>query len=527
MTKKEFLAGLMEKYPQISGVSFGTKIKDGKLTGEKSIKFRVDEKKSPHELNESEALPPYLEYGGDVYKTDVEGGKIHFHASSVFPQGARTSETASGTAVGTTAGGSTTFVVSGLTSTQVDQINASLTMKWGDPIPGVDAATGGFGANIASAVFNSPNTTINTVLGMPPITSGDTVTFRFKGTNGDGALNINGLAPGIPNIQNLLSTPDVIKCGGSIGSDADPGFLGTIGCIAQDIDNDNVVALTNAHVAAGIKYGHQYPQPYTNDPNALTTTAVGEAWHYPYNEITNHGTVYRVHQNNAQNNDFTDPENTIDAAVLFLGDNVWDADSYQMIQSAVLTSNPEWATTAELNALSGSATDIFMTGARTGIKGSDIDYVNGIKLRITAEDVNSQISVPAGSDILADFSSIAFNDLLQVQAVQSDGITTCAGVSQGGDSGSAVYADIGGNWKLIGLLFAGGYTAHTGLICRIDHIADKLRVKRWDGTTTSQAATTVDTIVLQGDRTEASVTHNGNIYYRVGLTGDDADTIVP
>ena len=525
MTKKEFLADLMARYPQLSGVSFGTKIKDGKLTGEKSIKFRVDEKKPSHELNESEALPPYLEYGGDVYKTDVEGGKIHFHASGVFPQGARTSETASGTAVGTTAGGSTTFVVSGLTSTQVDQINASITMKWGDPIPGVDVATGGFGANIASAVFNSPNTTINTVLGMPPITNGDTITFRFKGTNGDGALSVNGLAPGLPNNQPELPTP--LKCGASISSDADPGFLGTIGCIAQDIDNDNVVALTNAHVAAGIKYGHQYAQPYTNDPSALTTTAVGEAWHYPFTETTNHGTVYRVHQNNAQNNNFADPENTIDAAVLALNDGAFDALSYQMHQSSVLTSNPEWATTAEINALSGTTTDIFMTGARTGIKGSDIDYVNGIKLRITAEDVNSQITVPAGSDILADFSSIAFNDLLQVQAVQSDGVTTCAGVSQGGDSGSAVFANIGGAWKLIGLLFAGGYTAHTGLICRIDHIADKLRVKRWDGTTTTQAATTVDTIVLQGDRTEAVVEHNNVMYYRVGLTGDPADTIVP
>ena len=535
MTKKEFLADLMAKYPQLIGVSFGTKITDGKLTGKKSIKFRVEEKKPIQEINENDALPPYVEFGGDVYQTDVVGGKKYFHVSGVFPQGARPLEQITVTPIQAYAGGSTSIEVNGLTEAQVIQINNSLTMKWDDVnqvFVRVEEGGSNFDGKISGAVFNNPTTTITTSQGLAPISVGETVDVFFRGDNGDGELSMNGLAPGIPQLQPELPTP--LKCGASMGSDADIGFLGTIGCLAQDIDNNNVVALTNAHVAAGIKYGHQYRQAYTSNPADLLTTAVGETWHYPYTETTNHGTVYRVHQNNAQNGDFTDDENTIDAAVLALNNGAWDANSYQMFQSNVLTTNPSWASTSEIDALSGSSTDIFMVGARTGIKGSDIDYTSGIKLRITADNVMSNITVPMDSDIRPDFASISFNDLLEVKAVQSDGVTTCAGVSQGGDSGSAVYANIETSpgtfeWKLIGLLFAGDYADHTGDICRIDNIETKLRVKAYDGTTTTQAATTVDSIVLQGNRTEQFVEHptTGVRYYRVGLTPDIANIVIP
>ena len=83
------------------------------------------------------------------------------------------------------------------------------------------------------------------------------------------------------------------------------------------------------------------------------------------------------------------------------------------------------------------------------------------------------------------------------------------GSSQGGDSGSAVFANIGGTWKLAGLLFAGAYPSG-GSFCRITNVARELGIERWDGSTTAQPiAGTPETIILGGQLTDPTVVVNG------------------
>ena len=90
-----------------------------------------------------------------------------------------------------------------------------------------------------------------------------------------------------------------------------------------------------------------------------------------------------------------------------------------------------------------------------------------------------------------------------------------------------MFANIGGTWKLAGLLFAGAYPSG-GSFCRITNVARELGIERWDGSTTAQPiAGTPETIILGGQLTDPTVVVNGKTYYRAGYTTDTADTHYP
>jgi len=60
-------------------------------------------------------------------------------------------------------------------------------------------------------------------------------------------------------------------------------------------------------------------------------------------------------------------------------------------------------------------------------------------------------------------------------------ITSSTRFSAGGDSGSVVVCKIGGQWKIIGLLFAGSGDGLTTFVCHIADVAELLEVEAWDG----------------------------------------------
>jgi len=100
----------------------------------------------------------------------------------------------------------------------------------------------------------------------------------------------------------------------------------------------------------------------------------------------------------------------------------------------------------------------------------------------------------------------------------------------GGDSGSTLIANIGGVWKIIGLVFAGngipynsslGYQVAStiGFACRIDQVASQLGIKAWTGS----AAPVVDhsTITyrtVSGSNSDKTLVCSGSTYWQVGLT---------
>jgi hypothetical protein len=89
-----------------------------------------------------------------------------------------------------------------------------------------------------------------------------------------------------------------------------------------------------------------------------------------------------------------------------------------------------------------------------------------------------------------------------------------------GDSGSALIANFDGVWKIIGLVFAGNSVE--GIACRIDRVADSMKIKAWLGTENPLLSTgTPDIIVTKTtDASAGSVikTYNGKTYFQCGLT---------
>lgn len=81
------ISKLTEKYlketdENIIGVSYGYKIKDGKVLNEKVISFTVKKKLPIDEIDKDKLLPKTIEYLGETFKTDVIEGEIKLMSTS-------------------------------------------------------------------------------------------------------------------------------------------------------------------------------------------------------------------------------------------------------------------------------------------------------------------------------------------------------------------------------------------------------------------------------------------------------------
>ena len=549
MTRREFVAQLMDKYPNVTGVSFGLKSIGGRVTREESIKFTVAEKKDLRDIPKEERIPSALIFDGVAFSTDVEVA-IHLPTNNtLYPPGARTRGTIELTAVGNTPAGATSFVATGVTAAHRAFIENAITMGWT-----LDATRNGVSAFIENTVsdpttyitrvsaisFDTPSTgqtTFTTSTASGELSNGETFDLRITGDTGD-ISGTHRFAPGIGMSGDVNEQTGNIVGGAGMGNvTSNPGSIGTLGFIAQDKATGAVVGVTNAHVAAGIAIGTMILEPTGySDTDALPVSATGDDFQWPQTSSSasqalinanKKGTLWRVNQNH--NIQTGDPiENTVDGTVLYLDQGTFDANSFKQFNSDVITSNPEWCTTTELDELIPNGNDLFSVGSRTGIKGSDIDYANGIRLKAVGTGAIN-LGMPDGINAA---DSIRMNDIIQFSAFDStdadfdfgdgDYGTPVPGASQGGDSGSAVFANIGGAWKLAGLLFAGAYPT-SGSFCRIDNVSEVLGVERWDGKTTQPIAGTKESIIIGGQQTYPSIVVNGRTYYRDGYTTDPAN----
>lgn len=176
----------------------------------------------------------------------------------------------------------------------------------------------------------------------------------------------------------------------------------------------------------------------------------------------------------------------------------------------------EWATSSEIDALViGLNSKLFKSGYKTGSVGHPIS-VSGKPCELYM----------SGAYFSSFVSSKQFKNIIQYKG--RDGIDP----SGGGDSGSPVCAEINGVWKLIGIHFAGGQDRktgeHHGLACRIDKIASKLKISRWDGE--NVASNSQDNFssepepkyaVFNGWRSEPTIIIDGKTYYQAGRTSED------
>lgn len=173
--------------------------------------------------------------------------------------------------------------------------------------------------------------------------------------------------------------------------------------------------------------------------------------------------------------------------------------------------NMEWATTSEIDALViGGTSKLFKTGWASGPVGSPVS--------VSPKTCELYIS---GAYFTSFVSSKQFKNIIQYKG--RNGLDPSAG----GDSGSPLCAEINGKWKLIGIHFAGGQDRktgeHHGLACRIDKIANKLKISRWTGTNTELSAPNNFSnevepkfAVFNGWRGEPTLVIDGKTYYQVG-----------
>lgn len=372
------------------------------------------------------------------------------------------------------------------------------------------------------------------------------------------------------NYSNLANrqTQRPIKGGVSITSTSHaptyaPATVGTMGLICQDSASGALVGLTNNHVVIRDAY-YTSQRTYTNPQNEYDlvdssntiqgdmvyqtgeTQPVSPGGAQEIGRVLRYVPIYT--SLSSQNN----PSliNKVDAAIFSLyctsstGATIINfTSSFQQV-GLTYTSSMPFASTAEIDNLINNNYELFSSGRTTGPKGSPDTLC---PLRIIGY-ASFPIAYPLqGTQTLSNFTDvIAFvkpaNSSSFTPTTPLTSATICPYPVWGGDSGSTLIANIGGTWKIVGLVFAGNGTPYNpqtnlpnvtvnnivyplqvassiGYACRIDQVASQLGIKAWTGS----AAPVVDHNnisykTISGSNDTKTLTCSGSTYWQVGLT---------
>ena len=294
-----------------------------------------------------------------------------------------------------------------------------------------------------------------------------------------------------------------------------PSTVGTLGFLAIDNDDDTLVGVSNNHVLVDDAFiatertnpsiitsvsGDGDVQPHPSEP--------GSGYNYGYG-INYIGKVKRyVPLTSSASNKVDGALTTIDSGV------VSTSESYKYYGLTGITTALPFATTAEIDALL-MYNRLYSAGRTTGAKGEG-------RMKLLSTSVTQSLNISyykqGGSQ------TVSFTDCIKfiASASTTPSGSACFDPISGGDSGSALIADIGGVEKIVGLVFAGsenglGQTLY-GIACRIDNVADELNIRAWDGTTPEYSSSTVEELVVSGLDSREYIINGGKKYYQVGLT---------
>lgn len=280
----------------------------------------------------------------------------------------------------------------------------------------------------------------------------------------------------------------------------------TLGTMVVDSIDGKMVGLTNNHVCGNPGGSVDKCKFYANDPYAADFTHYNTINMYQQSSwdsgITNNsadliGTAKRQYPLTSTG------LNYIDAGIVNLSDSIVDNNSWDVVGSS-FSSSPPFATRTEINSITTS-TPIFKSGRTTGPIGPD-NY-SGCVIQIT----NTSTALYVGGYTTNPADYLLFGDCLKLESTG-----TVVGI--GGDSGSIVYAKIGGVWKIVGLFFAGDNTGQYGYACRIDRVTSLLKIGAYDGGSYSATPTSPSylTLSLATYGNKASASFNGKTYWQVG-----------
>lgn len=392
---KNKISELFNSTPKDVGVGFGKKIKNDQYTGDLSIIFFVDKKKSKDELKENEILPSSVEIDGITYQTDV-----------IETEGA------------------------------------------------------------------------NTLVCDPPVS-----TDCYSYTSDD-------------------FTYRPIRGGISITSFNNRSSLGTLGLIAVDSESQSLVGLTNNHVVIKNAFYTHYQNLYGSYDNEINDRVYQSAFRVgdPVYEI---GRVLRYEPIRPLGNG----QNTIDAAIFSVSSSVIDINqSYKQRGITGFTTPLPFATTSEIDNLLSTDPPLLSVGRTTGPKEGYPCGLDTFSLGVTLYIAfNMQ-----GYSVTTEFT-----DVIGFRRINPD----CLYPVAPGDSGSALIANFGGTYKIIGLVFALSGNAKTGYACRIDNIASNLGIEAWTGGTKNFIdPNSIELITTPGKSLDKTITCSGKTFYQVGFT---------
>jgi hypothetical protein len=363
-------------------------------------------------------------------------------------------------------------------------------------------------------------------------------------------------------VQNPINrqTTRAIKGGVSITSTSKStsfsnlGSVGTMGLVCQDSASNALVGLTNNHVVIRDPF-YTSQRTFLNPQNEYDlvdssntiqgdfvyqtgeTQPVNPGGNLEIGRVLRYVPLY-TSASTATNNTLI---NNSDAAIFSLyctasgGATIIDfTSSFQQV-GLVYTSSMPFASTLEINNLLNSNPELYSSGRTTGAKGSPGTLC---PLRIFSM-VNTNVGYNLQGSLTAAYMQdlIAFvkpdNSASYSPPTSGSSVAVCPYPAWAGDSGSTLIANIGGTWKIVGLVFAGDgmpynppvtglnyeIASSIGLACRIDHVASQLGIKAWTGS----IAPVVDenTIVyktVSGSSSNSTLICSGSTYWQVGLT---------
>lgn len=353
----------------------------------------------------------------------------------------------------------------------------------------------------------------------------------------------------VPPINRNYTRP--LKGGVSMGVTTVNG-AGTLGFVAVDVDTQALVGVTNNHVAiaslndpfftgernlaSGVIFNESFPTNFVQQPGLIDTGGPN----LPQYQI---GRTLRYQPLRSPANG----SNTVDGALISLsqydsaGNTIIDInESWKQVGLTNITTPPQFATLGDLNSMvSGgfnfSNTQIISAGRTTGAKeGPCSDRLHLLTCTINVAYPLQGIATTA-----------TFLDQMSIVRVSS-GSTLCTYPACRGDSGSAMFANFGGNWKIIGILFAGGSAdPQTGTVpsgagfptfynnCsqpsplpsiftfvnKITNVASELGIQEWDGTSKPFVdPNSIEYVSVCGGNFTKTLTCSGDTYWQVGLT---------
>jgi hypothetical protein len=282
-------------------------------------------------------------------------------------------------------------------------------------------------------------------------------------------------------------------------------WVGTLGFLAIDNVDNILVGVTNGHVMVKDFF-------FSNEKNsAAETTSIFDQKTFSglgtfQNKILQFGSS--IGNVNFTSDSIGTPKryvpisslsaNRVDGALFTINQNT--VNSFSAAQALSGTFGMPFCTTAEINQLQSNAYPIYSVGRTTGPKGPNcplVVYGYG-SVVVDYYKQGNEVSTTWQDTIFFKYPDDSYGPIL------------------GGDSGSALIANINGTYKIAGLVFAGNN--FMGVASRIDRVVQELNISPWNGGNVNYISNnpTVSKIYRPPSDTRTSIVHNGRTYFLAG-----------